>query len=147
MPPTPKRNPARRNKSVTRSTLSRDHDLVAPELPERETGWHRLTVDWWADIWASPMAPEFDSSDTHGLYVLADLVDAFWNEESARARTALAGEIRLQRQCFGLTPIDRRRLQWEIERTSEAQEKGARRRAERKPSQTGTDTLGALRAV
>lgn len=135
MPPMPKRNPARRNQSATKSTLHRDHDVVAPDLPDRETGWHKLTLDWWADIWASPMAPEFDSSDIHGLYVLADLVDAFWLEESPRARTALAGEIRLQRQCFGLTPIDRRRLQWEIERTDEAQDRGAKRRAKASPKQ------------
>lgn len=135
MPPMPKRNPARRNQSATKSTLHRDHDVVAPDLPDRETGWHKLTLDWWQDIWASPMAPEFDSSDIHGLYVLADLVDAFWLEESPRARTALAGEIRLQRQCFGLTPIDRRRLQWEIERTDEAQDRGAKRRAKASPKQ------------
>lgn len=129
MPPQPKRNPARRNKSATRATLTRDHDLIAPALPERENGWHHLTEEWWADIWASPMAPEYDSSDLHGLYVLADLIDAYWLEDSARARAALAAEIRLQRQCFGLTPIDRRRLQWEIERTDEAQDRGAKRRA------------------
>lgn len=147
MPPMPKRNPARRNASATKATLSREHDVVAPDLPERETGWHKLTVDWWADIWASPMAPEFDSSDIHGLYVLADLVDAFWLEESARARTALAGEIRLQRQCFGLTPIDRRRLQWEIERTDEAQDRGKKRRAKAdpKPSEPAADPRTVLR--
>lgn len=147
MPPTPKANPARRNKSVTRSTLSRDHDVQAPDLPERATGWHHLTVDWWADIWASPMAPEFESSDTHGLYMLADLVDAYWTEESPKARAALAAEIRLQRQCFGLTPIDRRRLQWEVERTDEAQDRGAKRRAQRapKPAEPAADPRSVLR--
>lgn len=135
----PKRNPARRNASVTKSTLTRDHDVVAPDLPDRDSGWHHLTTEWWADIWASPMAPEFDSSDTHGLYVLADLVDAFWMEESPRQRASLAGEIRLQRQCFGLTPIDRRRLQWEIERTEDAQDKGKRRRASKPKADTPAD--------
>lgn len=129
MPTTPKRNPARRNKSVTKATLTRDHNVEMPPLPG-DADWHDLTVDWWADIWASPMAPEFVGSDIHGLYVLAKLVDAFWKEPS----TALAAEIRLQRQCFGLTPIDRRRLQWEIERTEEAQEKGHKRRSASIPS-------------
>lgn len=147
MPPVPKRNPARRNQSTTKSTLTRDHDVVAPDLPDRDSGWHHLTTEWWADIWASPMAPEFDSSDTHGLYLLADLVDAFWLEESPRQRASLAGEIRLQRQCFGLTPIDRRRLQWEIARGDDAEQKTrARRKATPTPSSTG-DPLAVLRAV
>lgn len=134
--PAPKRNPARRNKTSTRATLTRDHDMVAPELPLREFGWHHMTTSWWADIWASPMAPEYDESDLHGLYVLANLIDAYWREPSPRVQAGLAAEIRLQRQCFGLTPIDRRRLQWEIERTDEAQEKGEKRRAAKRKSET-----------
>jgi len=126
----PKQNPARRNRSATKATLSRIHNVVAPVLPERED-WHQLTLDWWEQIWASPMAPEFDTSDIHGLLVLADLVNAYWLEASSGRRAVLAKEIRLQRQCFGLTPIDRRRLQWEIERTDAAQDRGARRRATR----------------
>lgn len=93
-----------------------------------------MTAEWWRDVWASPMAPEFDESDRHGLFLLAVLVDAFWVEPSKE----LAAEIRLQRQCFGLTPIDRRRLQWEIERTDEALDRGRKRRAaEPKPATRG----------
>lgn len=108
------------------------HDLEVPELPD-EAGveWHPMTVSWWEDIWASPMAPEFDESDIHGLYLLASLVDAFWCEPSQ----ALAAEIRLQRQCFGLTPIDRRRLQWEIDRGEEAQQSTVQRRSRSRDDQ------------
>src|SRR5688572_21266126 len=115
MPPTGKHPSvrARRNKTSTAATLSVVHNVQAPELPERETPWHPQTISWWIDTWASPMAPEFHKSDTHGLFLLALLIDDFWTAPS----TALAAEIRLQRQCFGLTPMDRRRLQWEIERT------------------------------
>jgi hypothetical protein len=123
--PTPKRNPARRNRSSTSATLSLVHSVVAPDLPPNPDGWHALTLSWWADVWASPMAPEFHESYRHGLFLLAVLVDSFWRAPSEK----LAAEIRLQRQCFGLTPIDRRRLQWEIERTDEAQAKGDQRRA------------------
>lgn len=146
MPPSPKLNPARRNRSTTRSTLNRDHKVKRPDLPERETGWHKLTESWWVDIWASPMAPEYDASDLHGLFVLADLIEAFWNEESPKARAALAAEIRLQRQCFGLTPIDRRRLQWEIARGDDAAEKTQSRRAA-KPKAPVADPRAALRVV
>ncbi|NLD71647.1 MAG: hypothetical protein GX649_02900 [Chloroflexi bacterium] len=86
----------------------------APRLPKRTEGrdWHPLTRAWWKDTWGSPMAEEYLDADIHGLFILAELVDAYWYEPSKE----LAGEIRLQRQCFGLTPVDRRRLQWEVQR-------------------------------
>src|SRR4051812_18114114 len=119
MAPTPK--PAgmrqRRNKTSTSARLQADPELQAPALPDRD--WHPMTLAWWADIWSSPMAPEYDASDRHGLFVLAVLIDQFWTSPTKE----LAGEIRLQRQSFGLSPIDRRRLQWEIERGDEASER------------------------
>lgn len=126
--PTPKHPSARarRNRTATAATISADPNLEAPKLPTRL--WHEQTRVWWRDIWSSPMAPEFDESDRHGLFALAVLVDDFWSTEDAKLRKDLAAEIRQQRQCYGLTPIDRRRLQWEIERTDEAQDKGRRRR-------------------
>lgn len=135
---------ARRNKTSTASTLRLAHSVRAPKLPDREEGWQALTVSWWKDIWASPMAPEFLKSDHHGLFLLAALVDEFW----LRPSTALAAEIRLQRQCFGLTPMDRRRLQWEIEKVDEAVDKGERRRAAKPAAaKVGEDPRGVLRAV
>lgn len=143
MPPLPKSNPARRNRSASRATLSAVHDIQAPDLPAGRV-WHPQAVHWWRDVWASPMAPEYDDSDKHGLFMLAVLVDEFWKKPHWTA----AAEIRLQRQCFGLSPIDRRRLQWEIEKVDEAQEKGARRRAASSSTSHGkTDPLAALRAV
>jgi hypothetical protein len=128
MPQIPKNNPARRNRSATRATLSLVHDVEAPELPDTRE-WHPQTTSWWADIWASPMAPEFDDSDQHGLFALAVLVDDFWMADKPSVRASLSAEIRLQRQCFGLTPIDRRRLQWEIERGQDAEERTQKRKA------------------
>ncbi len=110
--PTPKSSTTRqrRNKASTASRLLLDVPKVrAPQLPKGRE-WHPLTVAWWRDVWHSPMASEFLDSDKHGLYILADLVDCYWNNPSQ----SLAAEIRLQRQCYGLTPIDRRRLQWEV---------------------------------
>ncbi len=125
---------ARQNRSTTAAQLKADPSIRAPKLPER--AWHAMTRAWWRDVWSSPMAPEFDASDVHGLYALAVLVDDFWSVETPTARRDLAGEIRLQTQRFGLSPIDRRRLQWEIERTEEAQDRGTRRR-----SRAAEDTL------
>ena len=137
MPPLPKHpsTRARRNKVAGARTLQAADDPEIPELPDDAgTIWHPMTRSWWEDIWSSPMAPEFDESDVHGLFVLAMLVNAFWIEPSQ----ALAAEIRLQRQCFGLTPIDRRRLQWEIDRGEAAEQQTTQRRQEAKPKAAGS---------
>jgi len=87
------------------------------------------------------MAGEFLQVDIHGLFVLAELIDEFWSEPSKE----LAAEIRLQRQCFGLTPVDRRRLQWEVERVEEAATRRQRKR--REPAEPIDDPRKALRVV
>jgi hypothetical protein len=69
-----------------------------------------MTASWWRDSWASPMRKLWLYSDQHGLFILAELVDQFWWEPDADK----AKEIRLQGQRFGLSPIDRRRLQWDM---------------------------------
>lgn len=120
---------ARRNKVAGARTLSAVHDVETPELPEiDDVEWHDMTLWWWEDIWSSPMAPEYDESDIHGLFMLAMLVNAFWSEPS----TTLMSEIRLQGQRFGLSPIDRRRLQWEIEQGEKAEESTRQRRNEQR---------------
>src|SRR4051812_36372120 len=98
--PTQKKDPsvrARRNKAATAATLT---DAAVPEAsrPQLPAGrvWHPLTVEWWDDLWASPMAGEYHASDRHALFILATLVDAFWLEPTQ----GLASEIRLQRQAF-----------------------------------------------
>ncbi len=91
-----------------------------PPLPARgKKKWNPLTVAYWQAIWESPMAAEYLKADVGGLYILIELVDRFWKKPT----TALAAEIRLQRQCYGLTPIDRRRLEWEVERVEQAARK------------------------
>lgn len=135
MPPLPKTAATRqrRNKSSTHTKLMpvEAGEVEAPPLPATYP-WHPLTLDWWRDLWRSPMAPEYEDSDIHGLLILAALVDQFWQDPSPK----LAGEIRLQRQCFGLSPIDRRRLQWEIDRGEAAEESRSRRQAENRPRPT-----------
>ena len=79
------------------------------------------------------MAAEYDATDVHGLLQLAVLVDDFWHAESPRGRQAASAEIRLQGVRFGLSPIDRRRLQWEIERSEGAQARRRRCQATRPP--------------
>lgn len=106
-----------------------------PTLPEREEGWTARTRAWWNDVWSSPMSDEWDDSDLHNLYLCALLHDDMWTATSAKARKEAAGEFRLQRASLGLDPYARRRLEWQIEVTGEAQDKGKRRRAAVPPSQ------------
>jgi hypothetical protein len=106
-----------------------------------------MTLAWWRDVWSSPMAPEYDDSDKHGLYVLAMLVEDFWRADTMDWRQKLAAELRQQGQRFGLSPIDRRRLQWEIERTQEAQDKAERRRSQPAKAVAGGDPRAVLRSL
>lgn len=132
--PAPKKDPsvrARANRATTAAKLTDGTTVIRPELPGGRE-WHPQTVAWWDDLWSAPMAAEYHSSDKHALFLLAVLMDQFWEEPTSK----LAGEIRLQRQAFGLTPYDRRRLEWTIESTEEAKDRGAQRRSGRTASPT-----------
>lgn len=138
---------ARRNKTSTNAILTEDHDVKAPPLP-KGVDWHPMTRAWWKDIWASPMAPEYVKADNHGLFALALLTNDFWLADSASQRSTLAAEIRLQGQRYGLSPIDRRRLQWEVEKTEDAIARGAARKPAPQPRSQGADPRQtALRVV
>jgi hypothetical protein len=90
------------------------------------------------------MAARFTKADTHGLYTLAALVDLFQRAPT----TQLASEIRQQRACFGLTPIDRWRLQWEVVGDAVPAKKPTAAPAPAPtPSAPGEDPRAILRAV
>lgn len=142
---------ARANRASTAATLADGRTVIRPSLPVRyaatdgervEIPWQSATVDWWNDLWASPMAAEYHASDKHALFILAALVDQFWISPDQK----LAGEIRLQRQAFGLTPYDRRRLEWTIETAEESKDRGQQRRGHTPSPQPheGTDPRLAL---
>lgn len=125
--PKPASTRARRNRASTSATLQADPTLPIPNLPGDH--WHPMTLQFWTDLWSSPMAPEYDDSDKHGLFMLAQIVNDFWTTESADMRSKLAAEIRMQRNRYGLSPMDRRSLQWEIQRVEEGQERATKRAA------------------
>lgn len=126
MPGPPPKDPTtrqRRNKVAGAAALEDNRQNArVPPLPKRRAAdgtalpkndpadWHTLTRAWWRDVWRSPMAARYTRSDTHGLYTLAALVDQFQRTPTPQ----LASEIRQQRACFGLTPVDRWRLGWEV---------------------------------
>ncbi len=134
----------RRNRTSAASKLPAGDGrrVRSPQLPAAAgRDWHPLTRAWWTDLWTSPMQGEYLQADLHGLYILADLVDRYWSAPSI----SMAQEIRQHRLAFGLSPIDRRRLQWEVERGEDRKNRRATR--ERKPSSFAQDPRENLRTV
>lgn len=104
-----------------------------------------MVREWWASAWRSPMASEWLESDKRGgLFQVAVLHQDFWTAETPRERLMAAAEIRLQEVRFGLSPIDRRRLQWTIEQGETAAERTAARRESKRP-RAGADPREVLK--
>jgi hypothetical protein len=123
----------RTNKSVTRATFIDEPPTIrVPALPKHMT-WHTMTKKWWKEVWTSPMASEFLKVDSNSLLMLAVLINKFWEEPSKN----LASEIRLQQQAFGLTPLDRRRLEWQVIQAEDAKDKHHSRRSQQAITVTG----------
>lgn len=133
---------ARRNKSSTRATLSADHDIEAPPLPEGFP-WHSLTERWWADIWASPMAPEYAESDINGLYRVAMLYNDFWLAETYKERAEIQVRLEKADADYGTNPMARRRLEWQVEENEDKRARGSKRRASDAPAPAPAATGGA----
>ena len=103
----------RRNKAITRAILpSQPRQLTVPALPKVRPvkDWHPMAREFWIDVWRSPMREKYLTVDIHGLYTLVELVHQFWTAPTPEAHR----EIRLARPPYGITPVDRLRLQWEI---------------------------------
>lgn len=92
-------------------------DILPHGFEPEEDDWRALTVAWWDTIWASPMADEWVDADVPGLVALAFLVDEFWRTGNRE----IAAEIRMQQREYGLSPLSRRSLQWEIIRVQRAE--------------------------
>jgi len=121
---------------------SGENSVVCPDLPGvRE--WHPQTLEWWADLWAAPMANEYHSSDRHGLFRLAALIDDYWQCPSSK----LHMEVRQSQKDYGLTPYDRRRLEWTIESAEDAKARGQKRRRGEPSKPPKDDPRSALYAV
>jgi hypothetical protein len=90
------------------------------------------------------MGTEYIDSDLDGLYITAGLVDAFW--QTGGRDSKMAGEIRQQMSRFGLSPLDRRRLEWTIDSDRDEEDEHSSSSAP-PPQPTGTDARSILRAV
>lgn len=157
--PAPKKHSstrARRNKASTAATLKADPAAgkrATPDLPERDMGWHPQTVIWWADVWSSPMSDEWHpETDVHNVLAAAMHYDDMWRAETPAERQKADAAFVKREAALGLTPYDRRRLEWTIETAAEARDRGQQRRAARKAvaapaSEAKPDPRVALHAV
>lgn len=106
---------------------------TAPMPPPARPEWNPAVEAWWDDIWSSPMSQEFHASDVHGLYLACFYLHQTlspWVKMSDRL--AAAGKYEAAVKNFGLNPMSRRSLQWEIEKAEEARDRGERRRSAKK---------------
>lgn len=122
--------------------------LQAPERPFKRDipnpdgrVWHPLTLEQWKHACASHMAGQWLETDWDGLGRLALL----WDEFNLKPNAEALKEIRLQSPAFGLSPLDRSRLQWEVARGDEATQK--RERAKPDHRETARDPRSILMAV
>jgi len=143
----------RRNKSSTRTVLSMDVDHGVPMMPpanewiqppaglsktearefSQKIRWSPHVVKWWQTIWSSPMSNEYHDSDNVQLYLAAYYLQLCVDptlKPGERLQAARQHENCVKQ--FGLSPMSRRALQWEIAKADEATASGrerARRRA------------------
>lgn len=86
------------------------------------------------------MSAEYLKADVHGLFRLAVLVDRFWQAPSV----SLSAQICSQEQRYGLSPLDRRRLEWIVERAEQDKVQRPARRSE-PPSNDPREMLRAIK--
>jgi hypothetical protein len=82
-----------------------------PTLPG-SSRYSKSTRDWWSTVWRSPMAAVWLEADAPALVRLAGLNELL---EQGEATAMVLAEIRQLEDRFGLSPMARRRLQWEVE--------------------------------
>lgn len=143
---------SRGKKASTKAVISAvvDHDV--PPLPDpafwlsrpmingvevtvgdddKPVDWSPAVKKWWDTIWSSPMSNEFHESDTAQLELACFYLHQVTNPYIKMAeRLTAASKYESCVRNFGLTPMSRRSLQWEIEKVTDAQAKNRRRKIE-----------------
>jgi hypothetical protein len=74
------------------------------------------TLAWYETWRTSPQASTFLATDWQRLRMLAQLVEAYWQEP----KKELLSEIRLNEASLGATPADRARLRWIVSQDNDA---------------------------
>jgi hypothetical protein len=108
-PPKPASQRRRRNQAPAVVKLANRQPSKPPSLPK---GFSPSARKWWATVWSSPMAALWLEADVPSLVRLAALVEL---ADSGDMAPQVLAEIRQLEDRFGLSPLARRRLQWELE--------------------------------
>ncbi len=140
--PKPSHLRQRTNKKAGATVIEAPTNADVPTLTHPSgDDWHPFTLKAWREFFESAMATQWLPTDITGLEMLAVCYDKFYKT----GNIDYMKEIRMQRPHYGLTPLDRSRLQWEVTRGEEAERKRAR------PAQSavkpGTDLRKVLRMV
>lgn len=142
-PPKPAELRQRTNRKAGADVLTAP-SAEAPALPNHPDGrvWHPYTLTSWVRAWTSAMASKWLPSEFDGVFRLA----MKWDDYYLKGKATDLAEIRLQEQRFGLSPLDRSRLQWEVEKGSAAEERHSKRQQAKENPVVG-DPRQLLRAV
>lgn len=155
MPAVPKSAATRQRRNRTSTAAKRSAPAWrVPDLPPfgelfgGRVQWHPQTVAQWNRMRNGPFADEYIEADFDEMIALARLWDARNKTRDPVKMMKFMVEIRLQGQRFGLTPIDRRRLQWEVDRGDEAEQRTTQRRQRKAATRAvEEDPLNYLKAV
>lgn len=134
---------ARRNKTSTIAVLRAVENARIPDPPKHQD-WHPLALDWWCSAWTSPMRQEWTESDEHGIIRMLALQHAYWTHFDSgeyRGLSSLENSFNASARMYGLSPMARRSLQWQIEQGEAAEEKTVQRRAKKSASKNGIKAL------
>jgi phage terminase small subunit len=115
--PKPAGQRRRRNMQPSSAKLPASGLADSALVPAPPEGLGEYAVDAWRVWWSSPMAVVWIESDLPALTRMCRLTD-----QAARgdASAAVLSEVRQLEDRFGLSPLARRRLQWEIEKAGGA---------------------------
>lgn len=121
--PPPKPAAQRRRRNKTPAAVKLPSVIRVTEVPELVGDFGLEARSWWATVWSSPMASVYLEADVPALTRLASLID-----QAAKGDVGanVLAEIRQLEDRFGLSPLARRRLQWEIEQAAPERGRGDR---------------------
>jgi hypothetical protein len=91
--------------------------VQAPTLPKRDDGaaWHPLVLEWWSDLWASPIAADYATAHKHAAYLAAYTLDLFYRKPTER----LGQRVAVALEGLRMGPVDLRKMRVAPEPTTE----------------------------
>lgn len=143
-PKKPASTRARANRAAGAAKLDLTKKYPVPAMPAG-VKWHAQVRLWWKSVWAAPMSNEWHDSDRANVVVTAMLLNDFWTATTATARKEAAAEFRQHRAALGLTPYDRRRLEWEFRSPNDPAAEAAAAAAAAAQGQGGAGSSGKSR--